>query len=361
MINYLVLDKNNFSAYSQNDFLAWSKMANRGHNNRSRGNKRGGRSSQTSRIQPENVSSIKDRLGYIPTYTRAQDRNQKANKYKREYRQNVITTSLATLPPEAKVKALAKEFIKSYYEIFDQQGRPNLHTKYNPDALFTFSTTQEMPPPTEWGRNLWRIAREKRDTFLIRNNAKASLTHIAEQFALFPLTKHMIQNFTYDIPFYLANPMYITSLHIVITGVYEDLTQLMDPLRAFTRVFILKQVGVKDDGEPNYQIFNDLFMLQSPTPDQIKKYHAEVQAARKSAGNNQDRTNTSNTPNQSIATYTPNQEEMIGRVMAKTSMNRKGALQLLVENKWEEAVSMQIYEQLQKGGLIPQDFFQQIR
>lgn len=336
-------------------------MANRGQNNRSRGNKRGGRANQTSRVQPENVTSIKDRLGYIPTYPRAHDKNLKVNKYKREYRQNVISTSLATLPTEAKVKALSKEFIKSYYEIFDQQGRPNLHTKYNQEALFTFSTTHYTPPPTEWGRNLLQITGEMRDKFLIRNKTETSLTQIAELFAHFPHTKHIIQNFTYDIPFYLANPMYITSLHIIVTGVYEDLTLSRDPLRAFTRVFILKQVGVKNDGEPNYEIFNDLFMLQSPTPDQIKKYNSDVQEARKLAGNNQDRKNTSNTPNQSITTYTPNQEEMIGRVMARTNMNRTGASQLLSENEWKEDISMQVYQDLLQKGIIPQHFFRQVR
>lgn len=311
-------------------------MANRGSNTRGRPGRRGGRFNSTPRNE-----SIKDRLGQIPTYQRTNTVIPKKDKY-RFVKQNITTSSIAPLPLDSKIKSLSREFVKSYYEIFDEPGRPNLQTKYNDDAQFTFTTTELTLHPTGFGRNLLQVVDPAKTWELMLCGKR-----IAEVFVSFSQTKHMLQHFTYDVPFYLLNPMGVTCMQIVVTGVYEDLTKTADQLSAFTRIFLVKQVHGTDNtsGEPRFEIFNDLFMLQRPTSEQIKKYHSDQSAKNKTAAN------------QSLGNLTPIQEGLIHKIMNKTGLTRAGAIQLLQDTNWIEEEAMKVFVEYSQGGLIPQDLF----
>lgn len=314
-----------------------------------RGGNRGGRGRGGANYKAlQRNEALQDRLGKVPVYPKPNDRNLK-NLYKFK-KTNVVTatSSYVTLPAEAKVKLISKTFLKSYYDIFDQPGRPNLDTMYNTDAFFSFSSTYLMPPPTQFGRNLLEVREpENRLNLLIHEK-----NQIARTLAGFSPTEHLVHCLTCDVPFYIANPMYIVSLHIIVTGVFKDTSQTTSPLRAFTRVFILKQVSVDKRGDPTYEIFNDLFMLQPPTPDQIKKYHQDAQQSRRLAASH-DRTSQA-TSGDSLS---KEQEDMVNRITIKTRMNRKSSKQLLEENKWDENKSMLVFEALVASNKIPQECF----
>lgn len=294
--------------------------------------------------------SVRDRLGNMPVYPRQGNTNVRGNnRYKlvnTNARQGVITSSITKLPDESKIKSLPKRFLRSYYEIFDQPGqRSNLESLYSADAFFSFSATY----PTLAGRNLLEV-REPNDRLRLLIHNK---TNITSALATFAPTEHLVDFLSIDIPFYTINPMSVVSMQIVVTGVLKDTSSQTDPLRAFTRVFVLKQASVDKEGEPVYEIFNDLFMLQPPTPDQIKKYHHEAQLSRKSSSNQQDR------PNSSTASgdLTTTQVEKLRSIMTKTKMNMEGSMKLLKEAGWDENQSMAAFNTLQAANKIPQQFF----
>lgn len=305
-----------------------------------RGRGRGGSNYKT----VQRNESVHDRLGKMPVYPKI---NLKKDKYK-FVRPTAITSSIVSLPAESRVKSLSRGFLRSYYDIFDQPGRPNLEKFYNTDAFFSFSSTYLMPPPTQFGRNLLEV----REPELRLGGLIHEKTQIASTLAGFTATEHVVNHLTCDIPFYIANPMYVTSMHIIVSGVFKDASQTTNPLNAFSRVFILKQVSVDKNGDPVYEIFNDLFMLQQPTPDQIRKFHQDAQNSKRLSGN-QDRSSNS----QTSGDLSRAQNEMVNSIMVKTRMNRAGSKQLLQENNWDENKSLQVFSTLVANNKIPQEFF----
>lgn len=307
---------------------------------------RGGRRTfKTTATRNERESAL-DRLGKVVYPKAIVDQNSKKYKF---VRGTTVTSSIATLPAEARIKLIIKRFLKSYYEIFDQPGRANLESQYSADAFFSFSATHPMPTV---GRNLIEIQEaESRVNMLVHNK-----TNIASALATFSPTEHLVNYLSTDVPFYIANPMSVTSLQIIVTGVFKDTSQTTNPLKAFTRVFVLKQASVDKQNEPVYEIFNDLFMLQPPTPDQIKRYHHDSSIAKRLSTNQhqqQDRPN----PSTTSGLASRNQEDMIQSIMMKTRMNKVGSRQLLQDCNWDENKSMEVFNTLFSTNKIPQEFF----
>lgn len=317
-------------------------MSGRGNNqNRGRGRGRGGAITKPIRNEPIRTQSIKDRLGKIQTYPK-----NNSQKYKYVRQANPTQSAIAALPIEAKIKNLSRKFLKSYYEIFDQPGRTNLETQYSADAFFSFSATYPTP---SYGRNLLQVREpESRVQLLFHDRS-----NIARALATFSPTEHLISTLSADVPYYIVNPMSVSAMQIVVTGVFKDTSQQTNPLKAFTRVFVLKQVSTDKQGEPVYEIFNDLFMLQAPTPEQIKRYHHDSQIAKRLSINQHDRTEASSTGDN----LNKRVDEMIQSIMNKTKMNREGSKQLLEESGWDENKSMEAFNQLFKTNQIPQTFF----
>lgn len=309
-----------------------------------RGNARRGRGSFKSSIQRTERESALQRLDKV-IYPKSLNDKNNPRKYK-YVRNQAVTSCIVTLPAENKVRLLTKNFLKSYYEIFDKPGRPNLESKYNADSFFSFSSTHPLPTV---GRNLIEVREpEQRISMLIHDK-----TNIASALATFPPTEHIVNSLTVDVPYYIANPMSITFVKMVVTGTFKDTSQTTNPLRAFTRVFVLKHTSTDGDGEPVYQIFNDIFMLQVPSPDQIKKFHQDAQAVKKYFPNQPATTST----HTSGALTPSDKERLIKSVMARTKMNRHGSITLLEERNWNEEDSVQVFNQCNSEGLIPQDFF----
>lgn len=318
-------------------------MVGRGSNRAQRG--RGG---NFKKQIDRNNTSIHSRLGTIPTYQNANDsRNLGKGRFKYVSKAATVTTSLAPLPPEARVRSLSKKFLKTYYEIFDQPGRANLESQYGADSFFSVSATTPLPTV---GRNLIEVLDPaERITSLYHNK-----TNIAVFLANFPPTEHLVNFLSCDVPYYVATPMSISSMQIVVSGVFKDTSLATNSLRAFTRVFLIKQVLTDKQGEPVYEIFNDLFMLQSPTPDQIKRYHHEAQIIKRVPTTNQPNSSSvdsNNTPSQRV------QNSMIQSIMAKTKMNLEHSKKILEETKWNEANAVTLFEQLNAQGAIPQECF----
>lgn len=312
-----------------------------------------GRTQTNFKATPRNQNDtipVHQRLGTkVSVYNpKAVDRLQ--NKKYKFVRNNTITSSIATLPGDGKIKMLAKKFIKSYYEIFDLPGRTNLQSLYSPDAFFSFSAA--VPLPTQ-GRNLLLVPPENRLSLLVHAN-----DNIARQLALYPNTEHLVEYLTIDVPYYIANPLSVICMHIVITGVFKDTVEEKNPLRAFTRIFIVKQTSVDKMGEPIYVIFNDLFMLQTPTPDQIKRYHHDSMISKRINSNTPtNRANTSTPSTNNSDSLSRAQENLLQTMMTKTRMNRRGTKQLLDESKWDENSAMAMFTSLSETGQIPQDYF----
>lgn len=305
-----------------------------------RGTSRGrGRGSYNQRGEPrESVHNRMDKVIYL---------KQNSNKKKYTYikGQPLDASCIVSIPNENRIRTLAKRFVRSYYEIFDQVGRPNLESQYNPDAFFSFSATHPMPII---GRNLLEIREpDQRLTMLFYNK-----TTIAKQLATFPPTEHLVDHLTFDVPYFIANPMSITSMQIVITGVFKDNSETTNPLRAFTRVFVLKQTSVDKQSEPVYEIFNDIFMLQVPSPDQIKRYHQDTSASKKSLQQGRSNASLANTSSR----LDPN-EEKIKSVMSRTQLNRAASTQLLGEQNWDLEKAIDVFQQLHKLNKVPQSFF----
>lgn len=288
--------------------------------------------------------SVLDRLGKMPVYQKSNERPSSTKKYK-FVRPSPVTSSVATLPPEARIRMLSKRFLKSYYEIFDKPGRPNLDSQYNVDAFFSISSTYPMP---SFGRNLLQVqGADSRVSLLVHNK-----TNIAGVLATqFSPTEHLVNFLSCDVPFYIVNPMSIISMHIVVTGVFKDTTEATNPLKAFTRVFVVKLVSADKQDEPVYEIFNDLFMLQIPTPDQIKRYHNDAQIAKRLSTNQHDR------PNASSSDILRRQEEMLQFIISKTKMNRAASKRLLEDFKWDTDEAMATFNSLYATNQIPQELF----
>lgn len=308
-----------------------------------RGNARRGRGNFKSSIQKNERESALNRLDKVIYPKTINDRNPRKYKF---IRNQVANSCIVTLPVEAKVRHLAKSFLKSYYDIFDQAGRPNLESQYSADSFFSFSSTHPMPTV---GRNLIEVREPaQRISMLVHGR-----TNIASALATFSPTEHLIDCLTIDVPYYIANPMSISFLKIVVTGVFKDTSQTTNPLRAFTRVIALKHTSTDKEGEPVYQIFNDLFMLQVPTPDQIKKYHHNAQAVKKFFSNQP----TNSSANTSGELTLNDKERLIKSVMARTKMNRFGSTRLLEEREWNEEDSVEVFNTINSQGLIPQNYF----
>lgn len=311
-----------------------------------RGNTRGrGRGNFKINVNRNERESALDRLGKVVYPKTINDKNAKKYKF---VRSTTVSSSIVTLPAEARIKILTKRFLKSYYDIFDQVGRVNLESQYSSDAFFTFSSTHPMPTV---GRNLLELRDpQQRLSMLVYDK-----TNIAKALATFSPTEHLVNHLSVDVPYYIANPMSITSMQIVVTGVYKDMSQTTNQLRAFTRVFVLKHTSFDSQGEPVYEIFNDLFMLQLPTPDQIKKYHQDAQAMRRLQGY-QDRPNSSTT-GVSGGVVQKTRDDMVKSIMAKTRMNKVGSTKLLEDFGWDEDKSMAAFNNLYPQNKIPQEYF----
>lgn len=278
--------------------------------------------------------NIKDRLGGLPTYGKTPT--------SKRYRS---ASSVAELPQEGEIREAAKNFIKAYYDIFDSEGRTNLASLYSSDAHFSYSATHPTMVGSN-GRNLLVV--------LEPNDRIKQLIHgggnVATEFSAFPRTQHPVNLLSCDVPFYVVNPMYITSMQIIVTGVYKDMTPgQTNPLVAFTRVFVIKQISVDRDGKPVYAIFNDLFMLQPPSPGQIKNYHNNAQVANRGSGNQQA------APSEHALSKL--KEDMIRNVMSKTKMNKTGTLGLLQDSDWIEQKAMDTFKQLYELNQLPQHLF----
>ena len=269
------------------------------------------------------------------------DRN--AKKYKFVRTEN---SCVAAAPGEIKIKSLTKKFLKSYYEIFDQPGRANLESQYSADAFFSFSSTHPMPTV---GRNLLEIREpQQRLSMLVHDK-----TNIARALATFSPTEHLFNYLTTDVPFYIANPLSVTSMQLVVTGVFKDTSQTTNLLRAFTRVFALKLKSIDTQGEPSYEVYNDLFMLQAPTPDQIKRFHQDSQTVKRTTETIQQ-----GRPNASTASGgLRSRDDLVELIMTKTKMNKESSTKLLQENDWDEAKSIAIFNQLILANKIPQELF----
>lgn len=307
-----------------------------------RGNNRGRRGGSVN-FKPRNErESVMDRLGKMPVYPKINDRNN-PKKYK-FVRQTNITSAIAALPLEAKIKTLSRKFLKSYYEIFDQPGRNNLESQYSADAFFSFSATYPTP---SYGRNLLQVREPENRVQLLFHDR----TNIARALTTFAPTEHLVGTLSADVPYYIVSPMSVSSMQIIVTGVFRDTSQQTNPLKAFTRVFVLKQVSADKQGDPVYEIFNDLFMLQAPTPEQIKRFHHDSQIAK--------RLSTASQPAASTTSDGSNKspDEMLRSIMAKTKMNKVGSRQLLQDCGWDENKSMEAFNQLSKTNQIPQEFF----
>lgn len=313
---------------------------------RGRGNFKG--SSRTGEYE-----SALQRLGNKVIYPKAANVNERNLKQKYKFvRNTTVGLSVVGLLPEQKIKTVIKKFIKSYYEAFDQPGRQNLQSLYSSDAFFSFSATSPLPTI---GRNLLEVSGpEQRLSMLISGDK-----NIGAALATYPPTEHIETCQTIDIPYYMANPMSISSIHAVVTGVFKDTSAQTNPLRAFSRVFVLKHVSTDKQGEAVYQIFNDLFMLQPPTADQIKKFHQDHQAMRKLIGIGEP-TNSSSTIASSasgLQTSRHREESMIKSIMAKTRMNRAGSSKLLQESNWDEEKALAMFTDLYQQNKIPQELF----
>ena len=320
----------------------------RGGGGRGRGNYR----VTTTRGEQE---SALNRLGKVIYPKGINDKNLR-NKFSRTYVRNedrTVSSCIVTLPTERDIKLLTKKFIKTYYEIFDQPGRANLENLYNTDALFSFSSTHPMPG---LGRNLIAV----RDPSERLSMLVFEKTNIARTLASFTATEHLVNQLTVDVSFFIANPMAVTCLQLVVTGVFKDTTETTDPLRAFTRIFVLKHTTTDKQGEPIYQIFNDMFMLQLPTADQIKKYHQDAQAQKKSFSfqqNQQRSTNPSHTTGAENLNTKRAKEQQIESIMSKTQLTREGAEQLLKECAWNEDKALETYNCLLPQHKIPPELF----
>lgn len=317
-----------------------------------RGNIRGrGRGNFKVTVSRGDRESALDRLGgQANLYSRTINDRNVARRFK--YQKPItITSSIAALPSELRIKAIVKKFVKTYYELFDQPGRPNLENQYSSEAFFSFSATYPLPTV---GRNLLEVREpENRISLLVHDKG-----NITRALATFSPTEHPINNLNTDVPFYVANPMYITSLQLIVSGVFKDTSQTTDPLRAFTRVFALKLASIDKQNEPNYEIYNDLFMIQPPTPDQIKKYHQETQQIMKRLTTNQQQ-GRSNLPvtNFGTARLSRSRDESIQAIMARTRMNKAHSTKLLEENDWDESKSMEVFNELFTSNRIPQECF----
>lgn len=310
--------------------------------------RRGRGSYKVTTTRSERESAL-ERLGKVIYPKAINDKNPKKYKF---VRNQAVNTCIVTLPGETRIKALTKKFLKSYYDIFDQPGRLNLESQYSVDAFFSFSSTHPMPSV---GRNILEVRDPgQRLSMLIHDR-----TNIAKALATFSPTEHNVNHLTVDVPYYLANPMYVTCLHLTVTGVFRDTSQTTNPLRAFTRIFVLKHTSTDKQGDPNYQIFNDIFMLQVPTPNQIKKYHSDAQEMKKQSFQQSQQPNSSYNSTGGPLQSKFSKERLIESIMAKTRMNRVGSTKLLEDFKWSEDESMKAFNKLYQENRVPQEFFTQ--
>lgn len=236
-----------------------------------------------------------------------------------------ITLSCALLPDSSKVRTLVKKIVREYYVIFDTQGRLGIEHAYHDQAFYSMTDTSiqaiNAPNVTDFSsRNLL----ETTDPHGRLAKLRCGKDHIAQAFKAFPHTKHFVDAFTKDVPFYTMNTLTVSSLQIVVTGHFRDLSQPGIVLKSFTRIFVLKQVGLDEQGEPRFVIFNDLFMIQAPNEEQVKR----------------------------------SGETMIQSIMQKTRMTHFHSNQLLNEHYWREDVALATFHQLKQENKIPDTCFQ---
>lgn len=324
-----------------------------------RGNRRGrGGRGENFKNSNRNESSIHDRLGKIAVYPKTITDTRPTSRRYKYVKQSNVTSATATVPGEPRIRMLAKRFLKLYYEIFDQPGRANIESMYNSEAFFSFSSTHLISPINTispdnnqtFGRNLVKINNDPEKVSLLIYDK----TNIARFLTTFwPRTEHLVNYLSIDIPFYIVNPLSVMSMKLVINGVFKDASETTNPLKAFTRVFVLKQVSVDKEGEPKYEIFNDLFMIQPPTPDQIKKYHQDLQIANRLSQN----ANQPNTSSNTIPNLTKSQQKLLEVIMMKTKMYEEGSMKLLVDCDWDEHRAMETFIRFSAENKIPQEFF----
>lgn len=233
-------------------------------------------------------------------------------------------------------------FLKQYFEVFDSDKRDALVDAYHDCGNFSLSVVSSKASGIEkfqsWvssSRNVLRVSLERATSLL-----RCGKLSVVGALARLPASQHDTSSFSVDVP--LANERLMQA---VVTGVFREREEKHQPIRAFSRSFILVPFGA------GLCIVNDMLQIQHPTSEQIKGCFRV----------------TAPTPSPSPVPTAPSaspaaiqsRDEMIRSFCAFSGMNLEWSTKCLEENAFNLEASAQSFNRLKLEGKIPEAAFVQ--
>jgi nuclear RNA export factor len=248
------------------------------------------------------------------------------------------------LPEE--IKEFVYSFLQQFFQIYDSTDRQQLIAAYHEHATFSFSISkvEQGNPNTAFAgdvlsssRNLLRIDMSKR-TKLVKQGHLNVISYLKE----FPLTEHKAESFSIDVPFQ-SNSMIV----LVINGIYLEHHKNKNRMpRFFCRMFtIVPQAG-------GFVIINDQLMVGSATNQQKMKYEVKPDAQMNSVSSLGSSGSSSSTLN-----TMKDENKLIEAFALDTKMTAAFSRQCLEENNYDFNAAIEVFRQLNKMNMIPQEAF----
>ncbi|KAH9422072.1 Nxf1p [Dermatophagoides pteronyssinus] len=269
--------------------------------------------------------------------------------------------------PDESLKTFITGFLKEYFRMYDSDSRQQLMVAYHDSATFTHSiaSNNSMYRPNDIimkeSHNLLRL----RDESLWVKLVKTSNVDIVSFLNKLPVTKHHLDTFQVDIPFFSKE-----FINVVVNGLLQETLKTQSSFRSFCRTFFLVP---HNNG---FVILNEMLLISSPSIKQINEHKPLIE--KETSSNKADLvmknfdfkpsnlivtsnliTNQSNVTFASSAPKLPNdpREEIIRKFKEETKMNRQFSIQCLEENGFNPAVAYDVFLKLKQANALPPEAF----
>lgn len=279
--------------------------------------------------------------------------------------ENIPETKGSFIPDES-LKTFITGFLKEYFRMYDSDSRQQLMVAYHDSATFTISiaSNNSMYKPNELimkdSHNLLKLRDESQWVKLVKN----SNVDIVSFMNKLPITKHHLETFHVDIPFFSKE-----FINVVVNGLLQETFKTQSSFRSFCRTFFLVP---HNNG---FVILNEMLLIATPSIKQINEYKQLIDKEASSSSKDNHVKNFDFKPsdlmvttnlitNQSTVTFgssasklpvtvTDQREEIIQKFKQETKMNRQFSIQCLEENGFNPAVAYDVFLKLKQANALP--------
>ncbi|XP_044538752.1 nuclear RNA export factor 1-like [Gracilinanus agilis] len=238
------------------------------------------------------------------------------------------------------MKGMVTYFLQQYFSVYDSGDRQGLLDAYHEGACCSLSISANIQNPSQYNmskyvkdnRNVKKVKDSGLRFHLLKHSRLAVITFINE----LPKTQHDMNSFVVDVCAQTE-----TLLCFSVNGVFKEVEEKSNTIRAFTRVFI----AVPSNNATRMCMVNDELFVRNANPEEIRRAFAAVPAPLTSFST-------------SMVNIFQEQQVIIQSFSTQSGMNLEWSKKCLQDNNWDFPRAAQIFTQLKVEGKIPAVAFQ---